>query len=88
MQFDAVQVLELKNKLTTIKLSLSAPRRHTGPAQLHSYVPSALGGGQRSTNYTLRSLYSRERTPPAIEREVRWVSEPVWAFWRTGKSLS
>jgi hypothetical protein len=82
VQFDAVQVLELKKNLTTIKLPLSAPRRHTAPTQLHSYTPSALGGGQRSTNYTPRSLCSREGTPSPIEQEAKWVSEPVWAFWR------
>jgi len=69
------------------KLSLSAPRRHTASAQLHSYVPSALGG-QRSTNYTPRSLYSQERTRPPIEQEARLVSEPVRAFWRKEKSHS
>jgi hypothetical protein len=39
-------------------------------------------------NFTPWPLYSRERTPVAIEHEAEWGPEPVWMFYRRGKSLS
>jgi hypothetical protein len=39
-------------------------------------------------SFTTRSLYPRKRIPVPIENGFAWVKEPVWTYWRRGKSLS
>jgi hypothetical protein len=38
-------------------------------------------------NFTLRSLYTKERTPFPMKEEAAWVPETVWALRKIDKSL-